>query len=346
MTRKPSLPIELFDYDLPEELIAQRPAGKRTGSRLIRIDRRSGVLEHMLFEDFPDLMRENDLVVLNDTKVFPARLMARRATGGSLEILLLEYPSGEGESPCIVRPGRRIGREERVFLDKDVVIRLRRAGDRFTVSGEGIGLEEAVNLYGKVPLPPYIRREGGSDEADRARYQTIYAGQAGAVAAPTAGLHFDDEMLVRIGEKGVRFCKVTLHVGPGTFQPVRASNVTEHRMEAENYHVPADTTRSIGNTREEGGRIIAVGTTVVRTLETAWNGREAATGTGRSSLFIYPGYRFAAVDTLLTNLHFPRSTLLMLVCAFGGTELVMKAYREAVKERYRFYSYGDAMFIE
>jgi S-adenosylmethionine:tRNA ribosyltransferase-isomerase len=342
-----SPPIELFDYDLPEELIAQRPAEKRTGSRLLRMERNMGSIEHMMFEAFPDLLRENDLLVLNNTKVFPARLMVKRATGGLMEILLLEYPSDEGETVCLVRPGRRVKKEEEVYLEDGSVLLVSRAGDRFTVSGNQVNLRDVVQIHGQVPLPPYISRgEEGPDETDTERYQTVFAGHPGAVAAPTAGLHFDDEMLVKIGQKGVRIGQVTLHVGPGTFQPIRTSRITNHRMETEAYDIPEETARLIHYVMRTGGRIVAVGTTVVRTLESAWDGQQVPAGEGKTGLFIYPEYRFQVVDALLTNFHLPRSTLIMLVCAFGETEPVMKAYREAVKEKYRFYSYGDVMFIE
>lgn len=343
----PSLTLEQFDYHLPGELIAQRPAMKRTGSRLLKVSRGLDSYEHLMFEAFPEMLRDGDLVILNDTRVFPARLMVKRATGSLMEILLLEYPPSDGEAACLVRPGRRIREEERVYLENGAALRLKRTGDRFTVSGDNISLPDAVKTRGQVPLPPYISRGGkGPDETDRERYQTVFAVHPGAVAAPTAGLHFDNDMLARVREKGARIARVTLHVGPGTFQPVRTSHIGKHRMEKESYVVPEETARMIGQTRRAGGRIVAVGTTVVRTLESAWDGGDVAAGEGKTGLFIYPGYRFQAVDALLTNFHLPRSTLIMLVCAFGGTELVLKAYREAVKERYRFYSYGDAMFVE
>jgi len=342
-----SLPIESFDYDLPGELIAQEPAEKRTGSRLLHLDRRSETLRHLKFGSFPDFLRKDDLLVLNDTRVFPARLAARRASGGSLEIFLVEYPSPEGEAGCIVRPGRRIRDPEEVFLSDGSSLIIRRESERFYVRGGSGSLERILSLHGKVPLPPYIRREkGASLEEDRERYQTVYARQDGAVAAPTAGLHFDGDMLEAVRGRGTRIVTVTLHVGPGTFQPVRVADVTRHHMESEAFECRPEATEAVMQTKAAGGRVVAVGTTVVRTLESAWDGERLRPGKGFTNLFVYPGYRFGVVDAVLTNFHLPRSTLLMLVCAFGGTEPVMRAYREAVNEKYRFYSYGDAMFIE
>ena len=351
MTPKPPLSLEMFDYSLPEELIAQRPAHLRSASKLLRLDRKGRSIEHHNFSRLPDFLREGDLLVLNDTKVFPARLMARRDTGGAVEIFLLKFPVEDEDTPCLVRPGRKIRDEERLLLENGTTLIVRRRKDRFkdrfTVTGEDIGLGEAVLKFGQVPLPPYIRREaGGPDEVDSERYQTVYASEPGAVAAPTAGLHFDEGVLERIREKGVSVGKVTLHVGPGTFQPVRSRDITEHRMDGESYTIPSDTAKLIENVKKGGGRVVAVGTTVVRTLESAFCAQGVRAGEGTSELFIYPGYRFSVVDALVTNFHLPGSTLLMLVCAFAGTDFVMKAYREAVKQKYRFYSYGDAMFIE
>jgi S-adenosylmethionine:tRNA ribosyltransferase-isomerase len=345
------IPINLFDYNLPENLIAQRPADLRSASKLLRLDRKEMSIEHNNFSRLPDFLREGDLLVLNDTKVFPARLMARRDTGGVVEIFLLKFPVEGEDTPCLVRPGRKIRDEERLLLENGTILIVRRRKDqfkdRFTVTGENIGLGEAVLKFGQVPLPPYIRREAdGPDEADSERYQTVYASEPGAVAAPTAGLHFDESVLARIREKGVSVGNITLHVGPGTFQPVRSRDITQHRMDGESYTVPSDTTRLIEAVKKGDGRVVAVGTTVVRALESAFTSQGVRAGEGTSELFIYPGYRFSVVDALVTNFHLPESTLLMLVCAFAGTDFVMKAYREAVKQKYRFYSYGDAMFIE
>jgi S-adenosylmethionine:tRNA ribosyltransferase-isomerase len=341
------IPIELFDYHLPEELIAQRPADLRSGSKMLHLDRKKGSIENHDFSSLPSFLGEGDLLVLNDTKVFPARLKGRRDTGGVVEIFLLKYPQEGEDVPCLVRPGRRIRQNERVILENGTSLIVRRSKGGFTVNGENIGLNEAVLNFGKVPLPPYIRREGDEpDDADTERYQTVYASHTGAVAAPTAGLHFDEAVLALVREKGVSIGKVTLHVGPGTFRPVRTRNITTHRMDEELYTVPPDTVNLIKDVKRNGGRVVAVGTTVVRTLESAFDGQNVKPGDGTSRLFIYPGYHFSVVDALLTNFHLPRSTLLMLVCAFAGTDFVMKAYTEAVRRKYRFYSYGDAMFIE
>ncbi len=347
MTHKSSLQLSSFDYSLPESLIAQRPTDLRSASRLLCLHRAEKNIEHLNFRTLTDFLREGDLLVLNDTKVFPARLMARRETGGAVEIFLLKFPVQGEEIPCLVRPGRRIRPEERVVLENGTTLIVRRGKDGFTVTGADIGLDEAVIKFGQVPLPPYIRREGsGPGETDQERYQTVYARHPGAVAAPTAGLHFDESILALIREKGVFIGKVTLHVGPGTFQPVRTRDITDHSMDEESFTVPPDTADLIEGVRKAGGRVVAVGTTVVRTLESAFDGKSVRAGEGASRLFIYPGYRFSVVDAMLTNFHLPRSTLLMLVCAFAGTELVMEAYRKAVEKEYRFYSYGDAMFIE
>jgi S-adenosylmethionine:tRNA ribosyltransferase-isomerase len=347
MISKSSLQLSDFDYNLPDELIAQRPPEKRADSRLMRLDRKDSSIRHQRFIDLPELLKDGDLLVVNDTRVFPARLKAKRDTGGIVEMLLLRFPKEGDETPCLLRPGRRIRDGEMLRLENGGELLVRRGMNGFTVSGIGMDLKEAVYRFGKVPLPPYIvRGSRGPDPSDSERYQTVYANLPGAVAAPTAGLHFDENLFDRISERGTRVARVTLHVGPGTFQPVRTADIRSHHMGAETYHIPPETAELIRKTRKAGRRVVAVGTTVVRTLETAFNGRILREGEGTSSLFIYPGYRFSVVDALVTNFHLPRSTLLMLVCAFAGTEQVLEAYRAAVREKYRFYSYGDAMFIE
>ena len=348
-----------FDYNLPPELIAQFPAADRDRSRLMVVGRSSGAVGHCGFSDFPGLLREGDLLVLNDTRVFPARLMARRGTGGMVEIFLLDYPDGVSEARCMARPARKVREGEALTLEDGSRIEVRRDGDNLRVRmAPGRDLSTIVEKVGRVPLPPYIRREDREhDEMDKVRYQTVYARNPGAVAAPTAGLHFDAGTLAGMEDRGVNVRYVTLHVGPGTFRPVRTPDPREHRMDTEWFEVPEATAETVNAAKARGNRVIAVGTTVVRTLESAAAGGVVRPGEGTTDLFIYPedgagqkesplpGGRFEVVDALLTNFHLPRSTLLMLVCAFAGTEQTLDAYKEAVREGYRFYSYGDAMFI-
>ncbi|MDF1535676.1 MAG: tRNA preQ1(34) S-adenosylmethionine ribosyltransferase-isomerase QueA [bacterium] len=349
MTKKNHTDIETYKYSLPGSLIAQVPAARRTGSRLLHLDRGSGTVGHLGFTDLVGLLRPGDLLILNDTKVFPARITCRRVSGGSVELMLKHYPDAGGQASCLVRPGRRMRDSEEVFLGDagaDTLV-VHRKGELFTVSGGVVSVAEAISRYGRIPLPPYIRRDSsGPGAEDEVRYQTVYADRLGAVAAPTAGLHFDTATIQAIASSGVGIASVTLHVGPGTFQPVRVRDISMHTMEMELYHIPEETAAAVMAAKRSGGRVIAVGTTVVRTLESGSGGRHLKAGDGNTGLFITPGYRFKVVDALLTNFHLPRSTLLMLVCAFGGTERVIAAYGEAVREKYRFYSYGDCMFVE
>ncbi|SCZ55385.1 tRNA preQ1(34) S-adenosylmethionine ribosyltransferase-isomerase QueA [Thiohalomonas denitrificans] len=330
-----------FHFDLPGELIAQRPAEQRTGSRLLLLDGRDGRLEDRYFPDIEALLSPGDLLVFNDTRVIPARLFGRKASGGRVEVLVERVVDDRrvfahvrsSKSP---RPGSMLRLEEAV----DVTV-TGRDGALFELSFPESALA-VLETYGRMPLPPYIEREAG--EADAERYQTVFARKKGAVAAPTAGLHFDEPLLERLRSKGIEFAHVTLHVGAGTFQPVRVDNIHEHHMHSEYLEVPESVCRAVARTRERGGRVVAVGTTVVRSLESA--ARDGlAPFTGETDIFIYPGYRFRVVDALLTNFHLPESTLLMLVSAFAGRDQVLAAYRHAVEERYRFFSYGDAMFI-
>lgn len=339
-----------FTYELPPELIAQRPAERRDAARLLVLDGVTGDCRDRRFTDLPGLLRPGDLLVLNDTRVIPARLYGRKDTGGRVEILverveddfLLLAQVRAGKAPG---PGTRIRLEDDPGNDVGFEVAARR-GDfhELRLHGRAGSVWEVLERYGHMPLPPYIRR--GDEEADRDRYQTVYARTPGAVAAPTAGLHFTGELLDAVRARGAAVGHVTLHVGAGTFQPVRAEIVEKHRMHAERFRLDAALCDQVRATRRQGGRVIAVGTTVVRCLESA----AAETGDpqpveGETDIFIYPGYRFRAVDCLLTNFHLPESTLLMLVCAFAGTGNVLAAYRHAVEQRYRFYSYGDAMFI-
>ncbi|GAB4299456.1 MAG: tRNA preQ1(34) S-adenosylmethionine ribosyltransferase-isomerase QueA [Desulfuromonadia bacterium] len=337
-----------FDFPLPEDLIAQTPTPTREGSRLMVVDRAAGGISTGIFTDILSHLLPGDLLVLNDTKVIPARLMGRKETGGRVECLLVRRLSADGNRweamlGCSKPP--RVGSILLFPLDTPAIVDGREEGDLWQLTFRPPRpFDEWLSTAGEIPLPPYIRRK--PDAVDESRYQTVFARTPGAVAAPTAGLHFTEELLSRLSDRGVDSCRVTLHVGPGTFQPVRTERVEDHRMHAEEYHIPRDAAERIAQCRRSGGRIVAVGTTVVRTLESAAGDdgiiRE---GSGSTTLFIMPGYRFRAVDLLLTNFHLPRSTLLMLVAAFAGRELVLDAYRRAVEERFRFFSYGDAMLI-
>ena len=331
-----------FHYDLPEELIAQHPPAERDGGALMLLPRRSeqGAVTHHQVVDLPLLLPPGCLLVVNDTRVIPARVLARRPSGGKVELLLLEQlDSSKGQVwRCMMRASKSPRRGEQLLLpdgQSQVTLLTRPEHGRCTVSLR----QGQLTDFGAVPLPPYIRRDAG--EADAQRYQTVYAKQGESVAAPTAGLHFTPTLLQRVKEAGVQVEAVTLHVGPGTFVPVRTELVQDHQMEQERYHVPQHTADEIQRARQQGRPVVAVGTTVVRTLEAT--GGQA--GQGRTELFIVPGHRFKVVDGLLTNFHLPGSTLLMLVSALAGQPRVLEAYQEAVRQRYRFYSYGDAMLI-
>jgi len=403
-----------FQYELPEELISQEPLADRAGSRLLHVNSAAAGAADRTFRELPELLRPSDLVVFNNTRVFPARLYGRRASSGNqnphfsqttremghpenqnphplaqdarrvghpagrVEVLLTRQLLAEpNEWECLVRPGRKIGVGGQLFFGEQDELQAEVIGRgefgerriRFAPAEDFFGLVEKI---GHIPLPPYIAREDSA--GDRERYQTVYARERGSVAAPTAGLHFTPEILGRMRERGIETAEVTLHVGLGTFQPVRAERVEEHRLHSEAYSISEEAAEKIGRARREGRRIVAVGTTTVRTLEFAaeyaaqqseapqpstGSGQafsrterargepgEVRAGTGEANLFIYPGYEFQVVGALLTNFHLPQSTLLMLVCALGGKENVMRAYEHAVRERYRFYSYGDCMLVE
>ncbi len=357
-----------FDYHLPEELIAQQPLEDRAASRLLHVSKQTGLFEDRQFREFPDLLRPNDLLVFNNTKVFPARLYGRRAglksqplsphnpasrdfLHGRIEVLLTHQLNHDlNEWECLVRPGRKIGIGEQLFfgdhneLQAEVVARgtFGERHIRFAPVPDFFGTVEQI---GHIPLPPYISREDSKE--DRSRYQTVYARERGSVAAPTAGLHFTAEILERIHQRGIETAEVTLHVGLGTFQPVRVKEVEEHKLHSETYSISEDAAARINRAKRENRRLVAVGTTTVRTLEfAARETREIKESCGEANLFIYPGYKFRIVDALLTNFHLPQSTLLMLVCALGEKQNVMKAYAHAVQQKYRFYSYGDCMFVE
>lgn len=334
-----------FHYELPEELIAQHPLEERSASRMLVLDGATGAYRDAMFGELPALLTPGDLLVLNDTRVIPARLYGRKPTGGRVEIVIEEIT---GESRAVAHLGSSKPVREGLSIELEgggtarvVSLRSGLFELKFQVPGT---METYLEEHGHMPLPPYIRR--GDEAEDRQRYQTVYARKPGAVAAPTAGLHFDAAMLQRLKEMGVRTARVTLHVGAGTFQPVRSERVEDHVMHSERAFVDEDTAQAVNRTRDAGGRVVCVGTTAVRSLESAAteSGR-LQPFSGRTRLFIHPGYRFRVVDALLTNFHLPESTLLMLVCAFAGTDNVLAAYRHAVAQHYRFFSYGDAMFL-
>lgn len=334
-----------FAFDLPEELIAQTPLQQRDQSRLMHLDRESGEIEHRHFYELPELLREGDCLVLNDSRVLPARLLGVRSSGGSVELVLLR-DLGEGRWECLSRPGRKTRPgTELSFGDGKLTATVEAVTDggnrivRFHY--EGIFLEVLERL-GHMPLPPYIKAE----LADPERYQTVYSRETGSAAAPTAGLHFTKELLAKIEARGVKIAYVTLHVGLGTFRPVKEEEIEDHPMHAEFCIIPEETAQLVNETKRSGGRVVAVGTTSCRTLESfaAEDGTLSA-ASGWTDIFIYPGYRFRCIDALVTNFHLPESTLIMLVSALAGREKVLHAYHVAVEEKYRFFSFGDAMFI-
>lgn len=352
-----------FDYYLPEELIAQRPPEVRGTSRMMVLNREQNTLEHKSIGNILDYLRPGDLMILNNTRVFPARILgAWEDTGGAAELLLLDCREREAaieggftsQWRCMCGSGRKSrvghtilcaqGNLRAEVLDKD------EEGHSLVRFHSADPLMALLDAHGLTPVPPYIRRDANDPEMarlDKERYQTVYAKEVGAVAAPTAGLHFTDELLAKLEAKGIKSAFVTLHVGPGTFKPVKAERVEEHRMDAEFYDIPEATAQAIRETRAAGGRIVAVGSTSVRTLETvaALNNGEIVATHGSSTAFIYPPYQFKAIDVMLTNFHLPQSTLIMMISALAGRERVLAAYEEAVKERYRFFSYGDCMLI-
>ena len=337
-----------FHYDLPAELIAQYPLAERGASRMLVVDGTTDRLADASFADLPTRLRAGDLLVFNDTRVMPARLRGHKAESGGQVELLVERITGAGHTAlCHLRSSKPPRAGTRLLLADGAVAATvsGREDDLFVVEfAQEEPLPAILEAHGEIPLPPYIERT--PEAADRERYQTVYARHAGAVAAPTAGLHFDEAMLAQLAGQGVETAQVTLHVGAGTFRPVRAENVAEHTMHREWMQIPQATVSAVQAARARGGRVIAVGTTVVRTLESAAGaGGQVRAGTGETDLFLTPGARFRVVDGLLTNFHLPGSTLLMLVCAFAGHERVLRAYRHAVAERYRFFSYGDAMLL-
>ena len=335
-----------FNFDLPEELIAQDPLEDRSSSRLMVLDKKTGGVTHRIFHDILDYLNPGDCLVINDTRVIPARLLGtKKDTGAGIEILLLKRREHDVWE-TLVRPGKKCRPGAQVvFGDGELeaeILEVLPDGNRLVkFDYEGI-FEEVLDRLGQMPLPPYITHK----LKDKNRYQTVYAKYDGSAAAPTAGLHFTKELLAKIEEKGVRIARVTLHVGLGTFRPVKVENVLEHHMHSEYYHVTREAADLINETKKKGGRIISVGTTSTRTLESVADEKGLVhPGSGDTDIFIYPGYQFKAIDCLITNFHLPESTLLMLVSALAGRDHILSAYKEAVKERYRFFSFGDAMFI-
>jgi S-adenosylmethionine:tRNA ribosyltransferase-isomerase len=350
-----------FDFDLPENLIAQQPAAERGQSRLLALSRATGAIEHGMFEDLPRYLRRGDLLVLNDTRVFPARLLGRRVpSGGAVECLLTrdlglgtrDLKSG-AEWEALMHPGQKLKPGSLVLFERDGCrihgeVRSRHFHGRRTIrlwTDEGRDLREAIERIGHMPLPPYIMR--ADEQSDRDRYQTVYARESGSVAAPTAGLHFTTRLLDALAAGGVQQTRITLHVGYGTFKPVRTDRVEDHQVDAERYVVGPEAAAALTRALTEGRRIVAVGTTTTRALESLdiEEGGTVSPALGDTTLFIHPGHRFRVVSGLVTNFHLPRSSLLMLVAAFAGRPAILSAYEEAVRARYRFYSYGDAMLI-
>ncbi|MFW6297986.1 MAG: tRNA preQ1(34) S-adenosylmethionine ribosyltransferase-isomerase QueA [Desulfosalsimonas sp.] len=348
-----------FYYELPDSLIAQQPADSRENSRLLVLDRQSGKTWHQRFHDLPQLLNSSDVLVINDTRVIPARLSGhKKDTGGRIEVLVIDYAGGiqTGTNPytfqcdCLIRASRPPGPGTRLEFHSGLSGRVISVneGTYYVEFKSDIPFQKVLKNTGMVPLPPYIQRSGQESGADdRKNYQTVYAEQSGAVAAPTAGLHFSESLLARIREKGIEIIAITLHVSYGTFMPVRVSDIREHKMHVEHYHISSRAAESINMARQQNRRIVAVGTTSVRTLEyAAGNDGRIRPGQGACDLFIYPGYRFKIIDAMITNFHLPKSTLIMLVSAFAGRENILCAYREAIEEGYRFFSYGDAMIIK
>ncbi len=347
-----------YDYHLPEGLIAQTPVVERDRSRLLHLNRDDGKLTHRTFVDIVNLLSPSDIIVVNDTRVIPGRLYGRKETGGKAELLILDYGEKNVDERsdvnavyhCLIKASKQARAGTKITFSQGLEAEVQDFSDGiYTVkfsARESLGA--LLERIGHMPLPPYIKREEAQpDETDRKRYQTVYARKEGAIAAPTAGLHFTHEVLSDLREKGVTIANITLHVGYGTFVPVRVDDIRDHRMHQEWYTICEGTARLINQAKDEGRRVVAVGTTSVRTLEYATDpSGNLVSGCGRCDLFIYPGYMFKMVDAIITNFHLPRSTLLMLVSAFAGRENILNAYEKAVKARYRFFSYGDAMVIE
>jgi len=339
--------IEEFDYQLPRSLIAQYPSSQRGETSLMVLDRQTGGIEHQIFQDISKHLRAGDLLVMNNTRVLPARLIGKKETGGKIEMLLIPSWNGtKGEWKALIKGAGKLKQGARIRFEPGFEAEIEDLKDgkaRVIFSHQG-EVSELLEKIGHIPLPPYIKR--ADEPLDKERYQTIFAERDGSIAAPTAGLHFTHTLLQSFRENGVRTAMITLHVGTGTFTPVKAHDIEDHAMEAEWIEISEETAREIEATKARGGRVVSVGTTTTRALESFSDGNGGVrSGKGMSSLFIYPPYRFRVIDGLLTNFHLPKSTLLMLVSAFTGKDVLMKAYQEAVLRKYRFYSYGDAMLI-
>jgi len=348
--------LKAYDYHLPPENIAQHPADKRGDSRLFVLNQTTDVREHRSFTDIVDLLQPGDLLVINDTRVFPARLLGHKDTGGKAEVFLLSYPQeseekGEITATALIKSSKRPHPGSSILISDELSCTILESLGEGRVKialhyDQAKGLAEILSACGQIPLPPYITRDTGSTDEDARRYQTVYADRPGAVAAPTAGLHFSEDLLAKIREKGVTIARITLHVGYGTFAPVRTEAILEHAIHQEYIHISQENADTINSVRQQGGKIWAVGTTTVRALEFAAqeSGRVTATE-GWCSLYIVPGFRFQVIDNLITNFHLPQSSLLFLVSALCGRERLLDCYREAISHNYRFYSYGDAMVI-
>lgn len=343
-----SIRLSDLSFDLPPELIASEPLANRSESRMMAVDRASQSFEDKRFSDVVSCLRADDLLVVNNTKVFPARLFGTSSTGAKIELFLIRSIAAN-DWECLARPARRLKNASLIDLGAGfsaTVLEKTTDGHlivRFDCDGD---LDAAIDMFGKTPVPPYIRRDPNEPDTDRERYQTVYAAERGAIAAPTAGLHFTDQILQQIRENGVEIVEITLHVGYGTFEPVRVEELAEHRVAAEEYDISDNAARAIEAARVGGRRIVAVGTTTTRALESNYNEFGVITpGRRMADITILPGYRFKVVDALLTNFHLPQSSLLILVSTFAGYDLIMRAYEHAIREEYRFYSYGDCMFI-
>ena len=337
--------LEEFDFDLPQDLIAQAPLQKRDASRLLVLNKNTKSFSDKKFTEFVDLLNINDLLIFNDTRVIKARLFGKKITGGKVEIMI-ERILNDHHALAHLKTSKKISDGTIFEINKDVSVKvLRRENDLFYIEFiSNVPIYDILEKYGHIPLPSYIERN--ADKSDENRYQTIYAKESGAVAAPTAGLHFTDEIFKALNDKKIKYTFLTLHVGAGTFQPVRYNDIEHHQMHSESFNVPDKTMKMIHEAKSKNGRIIAIGTTVLRALESKFSEETIQSGFNETSIFIKPGYKFKIVDALLTNFHLPKSTLFILVSAFSGTDTMKKLYQHAIKNKYRFYSYGDASFIE